>query len=340
MKNFKLLFLSATLLGGVTVHAGLFNLAGVDCGDAVNGYEYNAFVFGDHTALSGDAEGRLAVGGNASYVSTYSVGQAGFGVGSQNVQSYGARDDLVVAGNLAVSRGSMSVNYGNTAIGGSITSGGVTTINGSGNTIDSGVSSLSVDFASAEQNLRALSADLAELAATDEVAGAGWALTYAAKGQDVAVFNVDASLWSGGHGHYFEYDDGATVIINLIGDGETVLDLNCHSCYINGTLAGGNGSYSLGAEDLLFNFVGISEINMTGTGLSGSLLATDSHLNLSGGGINGQTVVASATQSNGGEFHNFTFDDTNLSESIPEPMVASFVGLFGLGMLIVKRFFK
>ncbi|PJN51731.1 hypothetical protein PAEVO_48230 [Paenibacillus sp. GM2FR] len=77
----------------------------IACGNLGIANDFNVFVFGDHTQFSVDSEGRVAVGGNATYVD--------YGIGDR-LEVSTARADLIVQGNIDITRGA---NFsGNTII--------------------------------------------------------------------------------------------------------------------------------------------------------------------------------------------------------------------------------
>ncbi len=69
--------------------------------------QFNAFIFGDDSESDTDAEGRVAVGGDGTFTN--------YGVGDALANSNGARDDLIVGGQLDASNGQVfngNVVYG------------------------------------------------------------------------------------------------------------------------------------------------------------------------------------------------------------------------------------
>ncbi|HLO49911.1 MAG TPA: collagen-binding domain-containing protein, partial [Kamptonema sp.] len=127
---------------------GIMPVYAADLGPANN---YNVFVFGDMNQSS-DSEGRVAVGGNATFTN--------FGIGDRLSNSNGSDARLVVGGNL---------NYnGGQVFGGNAVYGGTATLSGGANTNNGSFikGSSPVDFNAAKQELSKLSSDLGGIAAT------------------------------------------------------------------------------------------------------------------------------------------------------------------------------
>ena len=107
--------------------------------------EYNVFVFGNLSLSNTDAEGRVAVGGNAT-LSNYGVGAS-----ILPLPSSGSDASLVVNGDLDVSAGS-------NACGNTIVSPSSTVINYTmGNPNGSLLTATPIDFAEAERYLKCAS---------------------------------------------------------------------------------------------------------------------------------------------------------------------------------------
>ena len=267
---------------------------------------WNAFIFGDLTARA-DTEGKLAVGGNMHTPSGYSVG-IGTGFGPSLPETYGAEDHLVVAGDITGAQ-NWPVRGGNARIGGTVTN-GITTQGSSANQIyqNVGAANVGIDFAAAQADLTAKSQYWGSLEQTGTVSTDPWNTEITLSGSgDLVVFNLVGDALD--HiNRSIEVDQGATVLINISGQNPRMESWNFSV----------NGETSVQAmtseANILFNFFEAETLAIGQTQVPGSVLAPNAHLTLSGGGINGQTIVASAEQRWGGQFNNFLFEG-----DLPEP---------------------
>ena len=321
MKNLLALFAIAGLLGTATLSANASTSLGAADG-------WNAMIFGDLNSVAGDTEGKLAVGGNMS-ASSYGVGFGG--VGSKLPETNGAENHLVVGGDLNAA-GGWQVYGGNTVVGGNVIS-SPTYANPNNQTL----SGNPIDFQAAYDELSATSQYWSTLDQTGTVTKNNWSTTLDGTGLgDFVTFNITADDIASVT-RYINVDAVATVLINVSGTNALI---SSNSFFINGD---GNNSGANNAE-VIFNFFEAEDLTVRWTAFNGTLLAPDADLELYGGGINGQAIVASAYTHSGGEFHNFSFDNTNTPEVpddgpaavVPSP-AAVWVGLSLLGSMILRR---
>jgi len=265
---------------------------------------FNAVVFGNLTAVAGDTEGRLAVGGNMT-ASSYAVGPLAAPDAGTN--------SLVVGGNLNA-QGGWQVFNGNTKYGGTL-------VNAPSMVApytlqqQSGV----YDFAGRKTEFINISNSLAGLATTGTHVYQWSTYTLTGTNAGLNVFNVNAADWAAASNRIIDAPSGSTVLINVSG--------------ASGSLA--NGMALQGGIDrtrVMLNYSQATNLSFSNIGVEGSLLAPNAFLNLASGNVNGISVIDGANQVNGGEFHNWTF---NGSTPVPEP--ATLLVLGGLSALAARR---
>ena len=245
---------------------------------------YNEFILGDSTRSNVDSQGRVAVGGNASFTN-FTV--ADVSVDPNNV------DGLVVGGKLDVTNGSQ-VGHGSVEVGGAYTlhSGSLMISHGS-LTTNVGASNLPVDFSAEGTYLKSLSQ--AQYSAADPTVAAQYGgLTFAASGPGASFFNVTAASFSGANTYNITGNAGETVVINVLHD--------ANQDPINFQNAGVNLSGGITADHVLFNFVGFTgTLNISGIGVQGSILAPLASVAFGNGHIDGNLIAGSLSGS--GETH-------------------------------------
>jgi len=319
----------------------------LDLGDAQG---FNATVFGDITVAGGDTEGRLAVGGNATFTQGgYTIG--GAAVGEQISQSSGTRDDLVVGGNAEITPvgGRIGVSYGNVKLGGTKSGPGTFGFDFNGGTLQENVpnfASTVFDFAATESLIRSHSSYFSGLIGngTVDVQASKIVLTGSSTVQN--VFHITAADWTnvGGATEIF-VPEGATTVINISGTNITV---NGAMSFMVETSPGvfesteeisdpwfGTEPYS---SKTIINPYEATSITSNGFGWQGMVFAPDAHFDADGGYINGQAFLGSLDGTTGYEFHNFY---TTVPPIIPEPatlvMTGILLGTCGSVLLIRKK---
>jgi choice-of-anchor A domain-containing protein len=278
--------------------------------------DYNVFVFGDMNQRS-DAEGRVAVGGNATFTN--------YGIGDRLQNSNGSDTRLVVGGDLTYNGG--QIFGGNAVVGGTVKTPVYFNC-----TPNCGVSKgRPIDFGAVQQQLTSFSNYLGGLSATGTAEYKWSGIHLQGSNADLNVFTLDGSQFS--KTSYLNLNgvsSNSTVLINVLGD---VVNISNFGLNMNG----------VDKSKVLFNFVNATQINTTGFSFLGSVLATHAHYNFNNGNLEGTLVANSVSGS--GEFHNFQFQG-NLpnqptptseppSEIVPEP--ASILGLMMVGGLLSLR---
>ncbi len=292
-------------------HASILGVAG----------DFNGFVFGNLTSAGQDTEGRLAVGGNFT-ASNYAVGSGGIGPA---VPITNPRTDVLVVGGDMNAIGLWQVFNGNAVWGTSLTA-APTTANGIT------YQGTPVDFAAAQVDLLAKSAYWATLPTNASVVYDGYStLTLTATNPGLNVFNVPENFWEvTSNKVILNPNPNATLLINILGT-----DIS----QANGMSYNGSSSPSSAHSNVLFNYADATTLNISSMAVLGSVLAPQAALTISGGGINGNGIAASAHQQNGGEFHNFAFTgDLPYVNPAPEPTSLVIVGgLMLIGTLAGRR---
>lgn len=287
-KRLKTTFALISLSCGTFAITGLIQPAmAVNLGIAQN---YNVFVFQDMNQSS-DSEGRVAVGGNATFTN--------FGIADRLSNSNGTDTRLVVGGNLTYNNG--QIFGGNAVVGGTVNT--PVYFNCSPNC---GVTSgTPIDFNAARQELSNLSQYLGGLTSTTTTEYKWGGIHLQGNNSDLNVFTIDGSQFS--RSSYLNLNgvsSNSTVVLNVFGNS---VDIRYFGLNMNG----------VNKQNVLFNFVDATQVTTTGFSFSGSVLATNANFNFSNGNVEGTLVTASL--SGNGEFHNSPFLGNLPNPPQPEP---------------------
>uniref|UniRef100_UPI00187F93F3 choice-of-anchor A family protein n=1 Tax=Oculatella sp. LEGE 06141 TaxID=1828648 RepID=UPI00187F93F3 len=250
--------------------------------------DYNVFVFGDMNQRS-DAEGRVAVGGNATFTN--------FGIGDRLSNSTGTDNRLVVGGNLTYNGG--QIFGGNAVVGG--TTNTPVYFNCSPNC---GVSKGNpIDFSTVKQELTSLSTHLGGLSATGTTEYKWGGIHLQGNNAELNIFTIDGSQFS--NTSYLNLSGiakGSTVLFNVLGDKVSISNFGLN---LNG----------IDKSNILFNFLDATQLTTSGFSFSGSVLATKAHYNFNNGNLEG-TLIANSVSGNG-EFHHSKFQGNIPSAPTP-----------------------
>ena len=267
--------------------------------------DYNVFVLGTHTAQNSDIQGRVAVGGAATY------------------QNYGLASAMPQSGVNAVF--GSSINWTNGQLNGSMRYGTTASFSGVGIAGGTAQQGSVINFGAAGTQLQTLSQQYAAIAANGTTYVAPWnAITLTGASNDVNVFSLSASALSVANGLTITAPAGSTVLINVSGAAATMQNFGF---FLNGVTAG----------DILFNFADATSLQASGIGIKGSVLAPNAAVTFNNGHMDGQ-MIASTLQGSG-EFHNFLY--TGQLAVVPVPAAAWTGGaamlMLGAGRRLSRR---
>jgi choice-of-anchor A domain-containing protein len=273
--------------------------------------DYNAFIRNDFSATSGDVEGRVAAGGYVN-ISSYSVNIKGSTQLYTDTSKFSA---LVVGGDLTFSSGHVA---GDVYVGGSYTPTNTGSVSNGSITIG-GISPINFDNEFSYLNNLANNLSLLD---ANSIASDLWSTQYLngsgknGQGDDLHVFNLDASSLQFSNYLLSEVDMGDTVLFNIAGK-------NISTSW--GDFGGSDNSLSNMSDSILFNFFEAEELNINAA-LYGSILAPKADITAPHGVIWGQVIANSwvgNTQINDNPFVGYSVD-------VPEP---STIAIFALGMI-------
>lgn len=248
--------------------------------------DFNAFFFESMNASTSDVEGRVAVGGDATFYA--------YGIGDKLPNSHGTRDDLIVGDDLDYTYGQVfggNIVYGNTA---DLNSIGIP--NGTARKA-TGV----VDFAAAETALTTLSNVLGAEAPNGGTRLSRSNLNLRGVNPTLDIFSITANQLAAAKSINVFVPFGATVVINVYGDDVAIENL-------------GLRLRSVECENVLWNFPEADNLTISGVGLKGAMLAPTAHIDFNNGQIQG-TVIANSMTGNG----QFNLCPSEVRITIPDP---------------------
>ena len=261
--------------------------------------DYNLFIFRNHTQSGTDVQGRVAVGGNASYGSGMNI--------ASSINPASSAPSLIVGGNFSNTNNTVNgpmivggkTSWNNPTLNGSLKSGSVEfsgygTVNGSvtyGTSFSNPHTTISgkvtqgsipspINFGAAYTQLNGLSTSLAAYVPTGLVTNAYNNLRLTGTGRNFEVFNVSAAQLSSANYFGFEgpFSSSATVVVNITG----------------ANVSASNFGFNFGSVDtshILFNFSDAVTLSSANIGWSGAILAPKAEISTSYGQFNG-TVIA------------------------------------------------
>lgn len=264
--------------------------------------DYNVFVTGTFDSARTDVEGRIAVGGDATFAS--------HGIGS-TVQE--PATTLSVGGTL---RASSSQVYGGDArvAGPCLVDPDVGLPSGQLSCNDSGAF-VAQDHAS---EIDAISHALSELPTGGETSTSPWgAVTMTGSDPALNVFELDLEdlrfadwVWRGWISSVrFDVPAGSTVVVDVLGDPSPLFR---------------NGGFMLQgahASRIIWNLRHQTELDIRNVAVPGSIVAPHAHVRFDNGAIDGTLVAASAEGT--GEYHDVPFD-SDLCLTEPVVLVSTF----------------
>ena len=250
---------TATLTINVTIDCGQINNGSFDLGPAK---DYNLFVLEDITQPSSDTEGKVAVGGNASFAN-YSIGDK---------LNANAGDVLIVGKHLEFTSGRI---YNGNVVYGQTTNLPITAVTIDG-TIETGNP---IDFTAAKLYLQTLSTTLSTYNANGNTTFQWGGLTLDGYDAFLNVFNINGADLSIAHTVTINVPNGAVVLVNI--DGTSISWTG--GLQVNGTAI----------TNVLYNFYQATNLTIQGIDVTGTILAPFAHLNFSAGVVNGQVICKS-----------------------------------------------
>ncbi len=329
------LFLPLLFLSIVTLAAARADAAFVNLGPAG---DFNDFVFHDNTQSGSDAEGRVAVGGNA-YLGSFTVASS-MGSGTDNliVGGNASNSGTLFNGGLLVNG---DVNWASPSITGRVAVNGNATFTGGGSlagpvsvvgtytapgyfppNTSNVPTPLPFDFFAVKSYLTSESAYLATLpvGGTTTISFNQVHLQASNPLATYVSFDVTGAEMAGaaGAGLYIDAPAGATVVVNVSGAVDSMMNMGIF-------LSGG-----VDREHVLYNFYEATSLTLSGIGIEGSILASLADVNFANGNINGTLIANNLT--GGGESHLHLFQGTLPVVPVPEP---STLVLAALGLVAV-----
>lgn len=329
--------------------------AGTPLGDAQG---YNLFILGDTSKTSSDIEGKIAVGGNATF-STELGARTGLGASINSVIVGGTftetgstvHGSVIAGGGITLSDPSVT---GNVTSLGSVTSSSYGTINGNvqygttftqgttgvgGTAVQNTTNTLPINFASDATSLKSLSTSVAGLTTNGTTVynyqGNSGGVDFQGNGTSQDVFTVDGSLLASMNTIVISADAGATVIINVTGSSTSF------------TLPSGGFTSNTSYANVIYNFSTATSISLPGS-FYGNILAPNAAVT-GNGTFNGELIAGSysgngqvnSVDGNSGSNLIFTGNITGLTSAppaVPEPgMVVTTLSLAGMmGLALVK----
>jgi len=261
---------------------------------------YNAFILGNATQSSSDAEGLVAVGGNAA-LTDYAVGAAFSATVPYTTV-------LTVGGSLTFTRGALlgDATYGTTStVSQSSVSGTVR-------------QSSSIDFAAASRSLLSLADYYSNLKvngiAVYNHGDGNYNLASAAKG--LTVFAITGTIPTPGIFRIAGNDDGQgdqTFLINVSGASNQLLNLGFAVTGIN-------------PSHILFNFQATTSLTISGNYVAASVLAPRATVDFTNAALEGTLIAGSLSglrQSNSGQLNWGQLNQLPFNGCLPFPTVGS-----------------
>jgi choice-of-anchor A domain-containing protein len=270
-----------------------------------------------------DAEGRVAVGGNANLT--------GFGINDKGSIDSPTAPALVVGGNLNYNMG--TITYGSALVGGTATTNQVGFGQaGAGAGLTAG--SQPIAFAAAYADLSARSQSWGGLTANGNLSFNANSGRYDLTGNS-STLNV-FSLTSANLASFIQKGldliapTGSTILINVSGP---TANFTQYQMFRNGNSQGVD-------TKVLWNFTDATSISMDGFSFRGSILAPNAVLTHNNGNIEGTAIVGSVAAGNG-EFHRYLFTG-DLPPPATPPAVPAPAGLVlvGIGALCGVGFIR
>lgn len=277
--------------------------------------DFNAFIFGNATAQSGDSDGAVAVGGNWTTVNNY-VFNAHNTTPNPTIGS-ATNLGLYLGGNLngGANNGATQINSGRNAYVAGTVSSPAPLMNGGGTMFAGSAAVQASTFTNqfAYSSLQSSTLNGLSAASVNTSNPNNYSIQITNVG-GLNVFNINGSQLSGGK------------TLDVIGgNGTETIVFN-----VSGTSVNWGTSYNGSRTRTLWNFYQATTLNVNDRAIQGSVLAVGAAVN-QGQNIEGTLIASSLNVTNGAELHSFTFEG---NAPVPEP--ATMIGL-GIGALALVR---
>ncbi|QYK54666.1 MAG: choice-of-anchor A family protein [Fimbriimonadaceae bacterium] len=277
--------------------------------------DFNAFIFGNAIAQSGDSDGAVAVGGNWTTVNSY-VFNAHSTTPNPTIGS-AINLGLYLGGNLngGANNGATQINSGRNAYVAGTVSNPAPLMNGDGTMFAGSAAVQASTFTNQFAYSSLQSSTLSGLAAGSvNISNPNNYSIQITNTGGLNVYNINGSLLSGGK------------TLDVVGgNGLETIIFN-----VTGTSVNWGTEYHGNKNRTLWNFYQATTLNVTDRQLQGSVLAVGAAVN-QGQNIEGTLIASSLNITNGAELHSFTFEG---NAPVPEP--ATMIGL-GIGALALAR---
>jgi choice-of-anchor A domain-containing protein len=304
--------------------------------------DFNDFVYQNNTQFNTDAEGRVAVGGNANFLPGYTVASS---MGNNT-------DNLIVRGDLT---NQWNTLHGGALVGGNLNWQGPTifgrvNVNGNANFGNSGgsvsgpinvvgtytapnyyspkvlpstVTAMPFDFDAVQNYLLSMSSALSAITpnGTTSIVSNQVHLQTTNPASTLVVFNVTGAQMAAaaGAGLFIDAPAGATVVVNVSGATDSMTSMGI-------SLTGG-----VDKQHVLYNYYQASSLTINSIGVLGTILAPNASVNFAGGNIDGTMIAKNLSGS--GESHWYPFQGSLPPLTpIPEPSTIALAGLGTLGL--------
>jgi choice-of-anchor A domain-containing protein len=277
---------------------------------------YNEFIIGSVVQVSTDSQGKVAVGGDATF-DNMSVASE---VKDPNPP------DLVVGGNLSwvngsvgyfsdINSGSPEYKQGSIVVGGNayigLNQGGSSVAYGS---LATNVSPLPIDFAAEEAYLQSMSSFWGDLAPTGTTSVQPGEIFLTGNDPFLNVFTLSASDIVQDIGFHINVPDGATTLVNIAGE---LAQMQNFGFYFNDLDANYDTEGLFPDTLILYNFFEATDLTIAGIEVHGSILAPWADILFDNGHIEGNLIAMSLIGT--GEAHDEPFGGKLPPRPIPEP---------------------